>query len=337
MSFLFAILLTFSAMTSPELAKGVAEMTSPNGLAEIQGDTYYIEGRSIQIDVRKEVGEETYSFDEEGKMKKGLHKEDGGLRYYDDEGKQQTGFQNIEGKTYYFDKETGLAKVGVCEIEDTMYQFNDEGIMQTGVVGEYLYDSTGKRVSEGWHNGQYYNADGKLATGVTTIGEETYNLNNEGKPQQGYAENKYFDDEGKLVIGHTITSDDQYIKTDNNGTITYQTHKLAQKAVESAYSQLGIDQWCTDLVNNALRDAGLEPQGTYDWYQRIGHWVDNPKPGDIAMYKHAGGGWAHVALYVGEGMAVHGGYFTGGGKTTKIAPVNVGTSTLVGYIRIFGA
>lgn len=336
MNFLFAILMAMSSWVSPELAKGIVEVTSPDGLADIQGDTYYIEGKSIQTDVVKEIGSETYSFDEEGKMKTGLQKEDGGLRYYDKEGKQQTGFQEIKGNTYYFDKETGIAKTGVSEIEGSTYNFSDKGIMQTGVVGDYLYDEEGKLVAEGWYNGQYYNEEGKLATGVTKIGKETYNLDGEGRPKQGYVSNRYFDTEGKLVVGKTITSDEQYIETDKNGNINYQTHRLAQKAVESAYRQQGIDQWCTDLVNNALRDAGLEPQGTYEWYQSIGHWVTEPKPGDIAMYKHANGGWAHVSLYVGDGMAIHGGYFTNGGKTTKLSTVQVSTSNLVGYIRVFG-
>lgn len=88
--------------------------------------------------------------------------------------------------------------------------------------------------------------------------------------------------------------------------------------VAAALAQLGVAQDCTDLVQNSLAAVGLtkrRDQGGYDlgtgvWdYARFGTQVslEELAPGDILIYGHASSG-AHVAIYIGNGQAVHGGY-----------------------------
>lgn len=73
----------------------------------------------------------------------------------------------------------------------------------------------------------------------------------------------------------------------------------------AARAQLGITQDCTAMVENALRALGysvgdLAPMGFGGYGYQVS--PDQAQPGDIMM---RGG---HVAIYAGNGVAVHGGF-----------------------------
>lgn len=73
----------------------------------------------------------------------------------------------------------------------------------------------------------------------------------------------------------------------------------------AARAQLGIAQDCTAMVENALRALGygvgdLGPMGFAGYGYQVS--PDQAQPGDIMM---RGG---HVAIYAGNGVAVHGGF-----------------------------
>ncbi|GAA2839652.1 cell wall-associated NlpC family hydrolase [Leucobacter komagatae] len=106
----------------------------------------------------------------------------------------------------------------------------------------------------------------------------------------------------------------------------------ASGLVAAALAQVGVSQDCTDLAQNALAAIGLterRDQGGYDHgvsdFFRYGASVDYVHgttalaPGDLLMWPGA----PHVAVYIGGGQAVHGGW-TGG--TTVVA----GLSTYAG-------
>lgn len=111
----------------------------------------------------------------------------------------------------------------------------------------------------------------------------------------------------------------------------------ASAAVASAYAQLGVAQDCTDLVQNALAAAGLterRDKGGFDRGPGIEQWdqfgtrvsLDNLAPGDILIYGHS-----HVALYVGNGQAIHGGF---NGMNTVLFSATVPGQPLTGAVRI---
>lgn len=113
----------------------------------------------------------------------------------------------------------------------------------------------------------------------------------------------------------------------------------AQGVVAAAKAQLGVQQDCTDLVQNSLAAVGLttrRDQGGFDlgtgiWqYDKFGSRVslDSLAPGDILVYGNAGSG-THVAIYIGDGQAVHGG-FKG---STVIAGMDSAYQPLTGAIR----
>ncbi|MEE2523427.1 LysM peptidoglycan-binding domain-containing protein [Pseudarthrobacter sp. J75] len=70
----------------------------------------------------------------------------------------------------------------------------------------------------------------------------------------------------------------------------------------SAYSQLGVSQDCTAMVEKALRSVGksvgdIAPGGFYAY----GTVVSSPAPGDLVITA------GHVGIYAGDGMVVSGG------------------------------
>lgn len=101
----------------------------------------------------------------------------------------------------------------------------------------------------------------------------------------------------------------------------------------AAYAQLGVMQDCTMLATNALAAAGIN---FHDWpagYLSLGRTVSAAEaiPGDLIYYADGGMGVAHIAVYVGNGQAVHGGFF---GNQTVVAPAELGSGGV--YIRVGG-
>lgn len=94
----------------------------------------------------------------------------------------------------------------------------------------------------------------------------------------------------------------------------------------AAYAQIGIAQDCTALVSNALAAAGINFHGWPNDYASLGTPVATPAPGDILIYQDAGAGVPHVAIYVGNGQAIHGGF----NGSTVLFSANVGS----GYTAI---
>ena len=99
----------------------------------------------------------------------------------------------------------------------------------------------------------------------------------------------------------------------------------------AAYAQLGVTQDCTALATNSLRAVGINFHGWPAGYLGLGRTVSAAEalPGDLAYYANGGAGLAHIAVYVGGGKAVHGGW---NGNQTSLQSVNVGSGPV--YIRV---
>ncbi|MBG6182552.1 LysM repeat protein [Arthrobacter sp. CAN_A214] len=99
----------------------------------------------------------------------------------------------------------------------------------------------------------------------------------------------------------------------------------------AAKAQLGRGQDCTMLVTNSLAAAGIN---FHDWpagYLSLGTQVSAGAaiPGDLIYYTNGGAGVPHIAVYIGGGEAVHGGF---NGGQTMIAPAELGSGGV--YIRV---
>jgi cell wall-associated NlpC family hydrolase len=99
----------------------------------------------------------------------------------------------------------------------------------------------------------------------------------------------------------------------------------------AAMGQLGVGQDCTALVTNALRAAGINHHGWPASCLSLGTQVSagQAQPGDLVYYADGGMGAAHIAVYIGGGKAVHGGW---NGGTTAISGVNVGSGPV--FVRV---
>lgn len=85
----------------------------------------------------------------------------------------------------------------------------------------------------------------------------------------------------------------------------------------SAQELVGVTDglWCTQVVQQALANAGVSDayQLWPDQYQGVyGYYTDSPQAGDLIYYNNGGRGVDHIAVYIGNGQAVHGNY---NGKT----------------------
>lgn len=99
----------------------------------------------------------------------------------------------------------------------------------------------------------------------------------------------------------------------------------------AAQAQLGRYQDCTMLVTNALKAVGINYHGWPAGYLSLGTVVpaSQAQPGDLIYYANGGMGLAHIAVYAGNGQAVHGGW---NGNQTVVATANLGSGPV--YIRV---
>ncbi|WP_052132687.1 NlpC/P60 family protein [Kocuria rosea] len=113
-------------------------------------------------------------------------------------------------------------------------------------------------------------------------------------------------------------------------SIQSQSGKAATIAA-AAKNQLGVGQDCTALVTKSLRAAGINHHGWPASYLKLGTRVSaaQAQPGDLVYYANGGMGFAHIAVYIGGGKAVHGGW---NGNQTVIQTVNVGSGPV--YLRV---
>lgn len=97
-----------------------------------------------------------------------------------------------------------------------------------------------------------------------------------------------------------------------------------QRIADAALAQIGVYQDCTMLVTNSLAAVGINFHGVPTAYLSLGTLTNDPVPGDICVYQ------GHVALYVGNGQAVHGGWL---GNQTVLTSVSCG-QPFIGYVHV---
>lgn len=96
------------------------------------------------------------------------------------------------------------------------------------------------------------------------------------------------------------------------------------KIAEAAIAQIGVEQDCTMLVTNSLKSVGINFHGWPIEYKTLGEWTDTPVPGDIIIYS------GHVAIYIGNGRAIHGGWY---GHSTIEWSVGC-DKQIIGYVHV---
>lgn len=134
------------------------------------------------------------------------------------------------------------------------------------------------------------------------------------------------------TVRNTSTVSNQVQNKSNSYSTSIEApNSKAQAIVDAAYAQLGVNQDCTMLVTNSLKAVGIYHHGWPVSYTSLGREVSSSeaKPGDIIYYENGGMGVAHVAVYIGNGQAIHGGW---NGNTTTTFSAFVGSG--IHFIRV---
>ncbi|WP_237221615.1 NlpC/P60 family protein [Rothia nasimurium] len=105
---------------------------------------------------------------------------------------------------------------------------------------------------------------------------------------------------------------------------TNQAKRDAVVAAALAAAAVNAQTDCTMLATNSLRAAGINFHGWPMNYMALGSVTSNPQPGDLVLYQSNGFGQQHIAVYIGNGQAVHGGW---NGIGTSIFSVNLPTAS----------
>ena len=202
-----------------------------------------------------------------------------------------------EGKEVYYLNEDGYVYTGWRHVNGNSYYFDKYGMMYTDMSAEidgeeYVFDSNGVATSKA-------DLEKAEAEAEAQADQET----------QSSSSSSYG--------GSTSSSGAQSSSANRNGI------------VQAALAQVGNIQDCTMLVTNALAANGIYYHGWPSGYLSLGTVTNDPTPGDLIYYADGGMGMAHIAVYIGNGQAVHGGY---NGNQTVVSTVNVGSGPV--YIRL---
>lgn len=117
----------------------------------------------------------------------------------------------------------------------------------------------------------------------------------------------------ETVSDYTPEPEIDYSYAEPEVTNQNQYGELNTNIVASAKELVGVTdgQWCTEVVQQALANAGVS-----DAYQlwpdeyaaQYGYYTDTPEAGNLIYYNNGGRGVDHIAIYIGDGEAVHGNY-----------------------------
>ena len=189
----------------------------------------------------------------------------------------------------------------VVDASDGDVGYSVDGSVDTGNIGTYSVNVSAK------------DSAGNISTKTLTI-----NVEEKAEEKTDTSSNK--------TSNNTATSSATTNTTNTTTTATATDGSTASAIANAALAQIGVNQDCTMLVTNSLKAVGINFHGWPYQYSSLGSWTSNPVPGDIIIYS------GHVAVYVGNGQAVHGGWL---GYTTVKSSVSC-TNALIGYIHVGG-
>ena len=214
-----------------------------------------------------------------------------GDRYVNEDKTVAKGWQEIEGKSYYF-SENGTVNSSKTEKATTASVSSNI----TGEVKETVATASQEAVKEV--------VEEKAAEVVETPAETTETPAETPAPEQTETP----------APEQTVTpTPEQTVTPAPEQTTAPTATTLGQRISAEAQKLVGVTDglWCTQVVQQALANAGVS-----DAYQlwpdqycgQYGYYTDSPAEGDLIYYNNGGRGVDHIAIYIGNGQAVHGNY-----------------------------
>lgn len=128
------------------------------------------------------------------------------------------------------------------------------------------------------------------------------------------------------TVDTTVVENQGNQETESNVSDTTNTEEtVAENASSNQYASLNASiaaaaqqlvgvtngQWCTQIAQQALAGAGVSDAMQLwpdEYASTYGYYTDDPQPGNLIYYNNGGRGVDHIAVYIGNGLAVHGNY-----------------------------
>lgn len=242
-----------------------------------------------------------------------------GDRYVNEDKTVAKGWQEIEGKSYYFSED---GTVNSSKTEEATTASVSSNI--TGEVKETVATASQEAVKEETEQ----KAEEVVETPVTTT-EAT-------DTTEAPAETPAPEQTETPAPEQTVTPAPEQTETPApEQTVTPAPSTLGQRISAEAQKLVGVTDglWCTQVVQQALANAGVSDayQLWPDQYAgQYGYYTNDPQEGDLLYYNNGGRGVDHIAIYIGNGQAVHGNYE---GKTV-IASAYLSTAASPQFIRV---
>ena len=252
-----------------------------------------------------------------------------GDRYVNEDKTVAKGWQEIEGKSYYFSED---GTVNSSKTEEATTASVSSNI--TGEVKETVATASQEAVKE--------ETEQKAAEVVETPVTTTEATDTTETP----AETPAPEQTETPAPEQTVTPAPEQTETPapeqttpapevQAPAETPATSTLGQRISAEAQKLVGVTDglWCTQVVQQALANAGVSDayQLWPDQYAgQYGYYTNDPQEGDLLYYNNGGRGVDHIAIYIGNGQAVHGNYE---GKTV-IASAYLSTAASPQFIRV---
>lgn len=264
-----------------------------------------------------------YYFNEDGSYVTGWQEINGEKYYFAEDGKMSTGEVNTDGKTYYFQAD-GTYVTGWKEVGDSKYYHDECGKTVTDTSKEidgktYFFDETGKLITNTEKDGYTINSDGVASKNETTSNSQVSNQTTTTPSKNNNSSSSSSSNSSSSSSSSTTTTPS---RPSTPSTPSYSVNSSA--IASAALAQVGVNQDCTMLVTNSLRAVGINFHGWPEEYLSLGTLTSTPVPGDICVYS------GHVAIYIGNGQAVHGGWM---GYTTVVSSVSC-SNAFIGYVHV---
>ena len=305
------------------------------GWQEIDSFKYYFDGDGQMLTGKQTIDDVKYNFQKDGKLLTGWNEDylydengfpvtnqyieikDDVYVYVNEDGQKVTGWKTINDRKHYF-YEDGTMATGTITKKKKKYYLDEYGVLYTGWQydgdnNRYYHDSHGKRLKDTTKeiDGVEYIFD---EDGVATD-KETYDQEQEAKEKKA-AEEKAAQRRKSSASSYSSSSAVSYSGSSSS-------------IASAALAQVGVNQDCTMLVTNALAANGIYFHGWPADYMSLGTITSSPQAGDLIYYADGGLGAAHIAVYIGNGQAVHGGWY---GNSTVVSSAYTGSSPVFIHI-----
>ena len=258
-----------------------------------------------------------------------------GDRYVNEDKTVAKGWQEIEGKSYYFSED---GTVNSSKTEEATTASVSSNI--TGEVKETVAIASQEAVKEETEQKAEEVVETPVttteATDTTETPAETPAPEQTETPTPEQTVTPAPEQTETPAPEQTVTPAPEQTETPApEQTVTPAASTLGQRISAEAQKLVGVTDglWCTQVVQQALANAGVSDayQLWPDQYAgQYGYYTNDPQEGDLLYYNNGGRGVDHIAIYIGNGQAVHGNYE---GKTV-IASAYLSTAASPQFIRV---